>query len=102
MLKISGDKFTRSHTTATETSKEVLRLLKSVSQIKKISLGVITKSGRSRGGKRVKIKEIPAGLELVVRGQSSIQKIYIYIDGDNKTAIDEILSFSDSDIVFST
>ncbi len=93
MAKYSGKKFCTSHTTITDSSKKVIDRIKIFPEIKKISLGIIKKSRRSSSSlDAVKIKEIPAGLELVVSGQSNIQRIYLYISNSaDKEKISNII-----------
>lgn len=77
-IKWAGGKFTRSHTSAIPAANEILNVLTKMSEVKKISLGVI-KAGKPSGGKRrIKIKKRPVGFLLTVRGNNSIQEISIY------------------------
>lgn len=93
MAKYSEKKFCRSHTTITDSSKKVIDRIKMYPEIKKISLGIIKKTERrSCGLGMVKIKEVPAGLELTVRGQKNIQVIYLYITNNaDKEKISNII-----------
>ncbi len=77
-IKRSGGKFTRSHSSAIPAAEELLDLLQKITEVKKISLGVI-KAGKPSGGKRfLKIKERRGGFLITVRGNNSIQEIGVY------------------------
>lgn len=76
----TGRKLTRSHTTLTEKAKEVVTMLERVPEVAKISLGIIKQIGL--GKPAVKHHPITGGFRCVVRGNVSIQEIWVYVRGD--------------------
>ena len=73
---LKGNKINRSHSTLIESAEIVVMTAKKQVQVTKVVLGPI-KSLRS-GKRRLKIFFIPAGLEIMVRGGSEVQKLYVY------------------------
>ncbi len=76
---LAGKKITKSHSTAIDESISLIKLIEKNPYIKKITLGVITPGLRS-GNKRLKVFPIRGGIKAVIRGNSSIQELYIYTD----------------------
>jgi hypothetical protein len=76
--KFSGKKFSKEHTTATDAAVPIVKLAEKLPEVDKIVLGPITQCSSGRGAKALKIKEIPAGLEISVRGGSTAQKLWLY------------------------
>ena len=76
MPHISGKKIAKSHSTIISEAKTIIHFAKNCSNVSKIVTGEIKVI--PKGPKRLKIDKIPAGLKLMVRGQSSRQQIYIY------------------------
>lgn len=76
MPHLAGKKIAKSHSTITQSAKEVIKLIQSNPLITKIVTGEIKviKSGPDR----IKITHIPAGLQLMIRGHNSRQKIFLY------------------------
>ena len=71
-------KTTRSHTSATELSNEIIQAAEKIKEITKIGIGII-KITRSRGGKRgIKFLPITGGIKAVVRGSGTVQELFIY------------------------
>lgn len=68
---------------------DLVKVAERLEEIDKISLGIIRKCGMSRGGSKIKIKVIPAGLEIVIRGNKFVQTIYLYINS-SKYSLDEV------------
>lgn len=70
----------REHSTLTETAKLVVRELHKLPDIKMIAPGEIKTTKRSTSGKRfVTFVRTPAGLELIITGQS-VQKVAVHTD----------------------
>ena len=76
----TGRKLTRSHTTITEKAKEVVTLLERLPDVTKISLGIIKQIGL--GKPAVKFHPITGGFRCVVRGNTSIQDVWVYVRGE--------------------
>jgi hypothetical protein len=76
----TGRKLTRSHTTLTEKAKEVVTMLERLPEITKISLGIIKKIGL--GKPAVKYHPITGGFRCTIRGNVSIQEVWVYARGD--------------------
>ncbi|MEI6420419.1 MAG: DUF2103 domain-containing protein [bacterium] len=88
MAKISNSKTTDSHSTLTDTAKEVLSIVSKFDEVSKIGIGFIT---HVRGGRRdIKFLPINGGLKAVVRGSGAVQELYIYTN-ESKTVIEKIL-----------
>ncbi|MCA9388474.1 hypothetical protein KC644_01790 [Candidatus Berkelbacteria bacterium] len=71
-------KTTRSHTTVIDAAKPILRALDNFDGVEKIALGQIKVIKGKSGPKRVKITKADAGLKLLVKGNNSIQVIWVY------------------------
>jgi len=76
----SGQKLTRSHTTLTEKAKEVVTTIERSPAVTKISLGIIKQIGLGRPS--VKFHPITGGFRCIVRGNTSIQEVWVYVRGD--------------------
>ncbi len=90
--KLAGKKFSGSHTTIIDAAFPLVIKLERNPLVYKISLGLIRKC-RS-GSFNIKAKEIPSGLELIIRGSLYVQTIYLYITEPetNRETIKEIIS----------
>lgn len=75
----TGRKLTRSHTTVTEKAREVVATLERLPEVAKISLGIIKQIGL--GKPAVKYHPITGGFRCVVRGNVSIQDVWVYVRG---------------------
>jgi len=76
-------KITRSHTTTTDVTKEIIGALKKISSVSKISIGII-KPTTSKGGKRaIKFLPITGGVVAAIRGSGTVQELYIYTNEIN-------------------
>lgn len=77
MAKIKwGGKITKSHSTATETSVEVVEAANRLDEVTKISLGILKHVGG--GHKSIKFLPITGGTKAIVRGNGAIQEVFIY------------------------
>ncbi len=71
-------KTTRSHTSTTELSNEIIHAAEKIKEISKIGIGII-KITKSKGGKRgIKFLPITGGVKAVVRGSGTVQELFIY------------------------
>lgn len=82
----TGRKLTRSHTTITEKAKEVVTMLERLPEVTKISLGIIKQIGL--GKPAVKFHPITGGFRCIVRGNTSIQEVWVYVRGDEPQRLD--------------
>lgn len=76
----TGRKLTRSHTTLTDKAGEVVATLERLPEVTKISLGIIKQIGL--GKPAVKFHPITGGFRCVVRGNTSLQEIWVYVRGE--------------------
>jgi hypothetical protein len=76
MPKPTHKKLTRSHTSAIARVQEVIALIQKLPEVSKISLGIIKHIGVGRPA--VKFHEITGGFRAVIRGNISIQEIFVY------------------------
>jgi hypothetical protein len=71
-------KITRSHTSTTDATAEIIKALKKLKEVSKISIGII-KPTTSKGGKRaIKFLPITGGIVAIIRGSGTVQELYIY------------------------
>lgn len=85
MPKSTHKKITRSHTSTIEKAEEVVLAIQNMPQVTKISLGIIKHIGV--GKPTVKFHPITGGFKAVIRGNISIQEIFVYtkeVDGVQK------------------
>jgi hypothetical protein len=73
-------KITRSHTSTTETANVVIKELKKIKSIQKIGISIIKNTRSKSGQKSIKIKTTSSGLKISVRGNGSVQDLYVYSD----------------------
>ncbi|MCF7865479.1 MAG: DUF2103 domain-containing protein [Candidatus Pacebacteria bacterium] len=76
MSKPTHKKITRSHTSAIGKAEEVVALIQKIPAVTKISLGIIKHIGV--GKPTVKFHVITGGCKAVIRGNISIQEIFVY------------------------
>ncbi len=76
MSKATHKKITRSHTSTIEKAEEVVAMIQKLPEVTKISLGIIKHIGV--GKPTVKFHEITGGFKAVIRGNISIQEIFVY------------------------
>ena len=74
--KFSSKKLTRSHTSLIEAAEDVIKYATEMSEVSKISLGVIKQI--TVGKQRIKFLPITGGIKAIIRGNASIQEIFIY------------------------
>ena len=74
--KFSSKKLTRSHTSLIEAAEDVIKYATEMFEVSKVSLGVIKQI--SVGKKRIKFLPITGGIKAIIRGNASIQEIFIY------------------------
>jgi hypothetical protein len=82
----TGRKLTRSHTTIIEKARDVVTMLERLPDVSKISLGIIKQIGL--GKPAVKFHPITGGFRCIVRGNVSLQEIWVYLRGDEAQALD--------------
>ncbi len=80
----SGGKISRSHTTVIDAAKKLIATAAKLSEVSKISLGVITPN-LPTGRHRLKCINIAGGIRAEVRGTNSKQQIFIYTQDAVKT-----------------
>ncbi len=79
------------HTTLTETADEVVAVLETLPQVKRISPGIINQSSRRTGARRVIAVFTNAGLELGITGQGS-QKVAVHAAPEDAAIIYRLLT----------
>lgn len=82
----TGRKLTRSHTTLIEKARDVVTMLERLPDVSKISLGIIKQIGL--GKPAVKFHPITGGFRCIVRGNVSIQELWVYLRGDAAQVLD--------------
>lgn len=82
----TGRKLTRSHTTLIEKARDVVTMLERLPDVSKISLGIIKQIGL--GKPAVKFHPITGGFRCIVRGNVSIQELWVYLRGDEAQVLD--------------
>jgi len=82
----TGRKLTRSHTTLIEKARDVVTMLERQPEVTKISLGIIKQIGV--GKPAVKFHPITGGFRCTVRGNVSLQEIWVYHRGDGAQALE--------------
>jgi hypothetical protein len=76
-------KLTRSHTSLIEAAEGVIKRATQMPEVSKISLGVIKQI--SVGKPRIKFLPMTGGIRSIIRGNASIQEIFIYTTDETKT-----------------
>lgn len=86
----TGKKITSNHTSIIDAAFPVVESAERLSEVTKISLGVIKQVGKSRGQHRIKFLPIVGGWKITVRGSSTVQEIYVYTEDPpgTKTALE--------------
>lgn len=69
------------HTTLTETAKQVVEILEKIPGVTLISPGIITKSQNMSGKRRVTGVFTNAGMEIIISGQG-VQKVAVHCNPD--------------------
>jgi len=89
MGKIFNNKITDSHSTLTDTAKEVMTIVTKYEEVTKVGIGYIT---HVRGGRRdIKFLPINGGIKAIVRGSGAVQELYIYTN-DPKVVEERLLT----------
>lgn len=85
MAHLQGKRYSSAHTTVIDAAIPVARKAAQLDCVSKIVLGVI-KSVRGRSvEKRLKMVDVAAGLLITVRGNKSVQNLYIYTTDRDRT-----------------
>lgn len=71
-------KITSSHSSTTESTTKVIRILKKSGLVSKIGLGVIKQTKGKSGNINIKYLPITGGVKAVIVGGGAVQEIYIY------------------------
>jgi len=71
-------KITKSHSSATESTKKIITILKKSYLVSKISLGIINKTRSKDGNISIKHSDITGGIKVTVVGGGTAQEIYVY------------------------
>lgn len=79
----AGKKFSPSHTTVIDEATETAKLASRLSEVTKVTLGII--KNIKNGKRNIAFTKIPAGLLVKVRGNSSIQQLFIFTSDSAKT-----------------
>jgi hypothetical protein len=77
-------KITRSHSSATESAKKVIKVLEKTGLVSKISLGIIKKTKSKSGNINMKFLPITGGFKAVIVGGGTVQELYIYTTETNE------------------
>jgi len=83
----TGRKITTSHTSIIDAAVPVVEAAEKLSEVTKISLGIIKQVGKaSRGGQqRLKFLPIVGGWKITIRGSATIQEVYVYTNEPKNT-----------------
>ncbi len=81
---LRGPKFNMRHTSYIPAAERLIVAAKALSEVTKISLGVILRGGSDT--LRISGRVIPAGLRIIVRGGRQVQKLFIYTSTPEATA----------------
>ena len=76
--KWQGKKSTGSHTTLIGVAVPLIKKAEEMPEVEKISPGFIKATPGSKGKRGMKFTPVQGGLKIIVRGNSSIQEIWIY------------------------
>ncbi len=80
---LRGKKFNGNHSTFIAEAELVIVTAKTMTQVKKVVLGVIAPKNSSQP--RLKVTPVQGGLRILVRGKNAIQELFIY--GDDLDAV---------------
>lgn len=80
----SGGKMGGRHTTLIDAAEPIVDMVQKRPEVKKIVAGFIVQ-GRSGGQRRIKLKEMDGVLQLSIRGNSSLQDVWVYSDNIEET-----------------
>lgn len=85
MGKFAGSKVAGSHSAAIPAADPIVREALRRPEVTKVILGPM-RTGQCRGAAGLKIVDMDAGLECTVRGNTGVQKIYVYTNNRHATA----------------
>jgi|GEM_PF-1491153 len=71
-------KITSSHSSATESTDKVVKVLKKSGLVSKMSLGIIKKTKGKSGNMTIKFLPMTGGTKAIIVGGGVVQEIYIY------------------------
>lgn len=91
--KLAGKKYAGSHGTIIDAAYDLIRLAERKPEVEKISLGIIRSVPSGRGVRTLKVKETSSGFELMVRGSSYVQMIYLYLSSQDKELKNQLKSW---------
>ena len=73
---LGGPKINNAHSTLIRAAEAVVAVAKRDARVTRVILGKIVP--RSGGERRLKIRQVPAGLKLVVRSGGELQEFFVY------------------------
>lgn len=79
-----GKKLAGTHTTLIEVAQRLVKVAEKISEVEKISLGIIISTPGKKGMRRIKFSPITGGLLAKVRANTSIQEVRIYTGSPQK------------------
>lgn len=85
MPHAAGKKFAAKHGSVIEVAEDLVQAAVGLECVSKVVLGLIKQVKGAPVSKSLKITEVPAGLQLKVRGPKSIQLIFIYTNNRAQT-----------------
>jgi len=85
MGKFAGGKMAGSHTTAIPAANPIIKAALTQPEVSKIILGPI-QTGKQHGAARLKIIDTDAGLDCTIRGNTGLQKFFVYTSDRHATA----------------
>ena len=80
MAHLDSKKISGAHTSRIDVAESVIASASKLECVSKIVLGVIKRVKSPAVGKSIKVNDIPAGIQVKVRGPKSIQELFIYTD----------------------
>jgi hypothetical protein len=80
---LAGKKFSKSHSTVIRDAVQLLQKAKSLPEVSKVVLAVI--SPCHPGKPHLRFTPIPAGLKLMVRGRTAVQNFFVYTTNPTTT-----------------
>ncbi len=83
---INRNKITASHSTLTETAKEIVRVALSLEKVSKISIGIIKRTRTGGGRKDIKFLKVTGGIKAKIRGSGSVQEVIFYTSSPKEVA----------------
>ena len=86
MSHAAGKKVASRHTTIIEAAEPVVKAANKLDCVTNIVLGVIQQGKGAAAKKSLKITDIPAGLQVKVRGPKTVQELFIYTSNRTLTS----------------